>query len=663
MNFDRIPGLGPKNITLLHKLNLYTIEDLLSFYPFRYDILKRSDVDLLEEDDKIIMDGMIEKEPTLFHVKRNFNKMNFRIANQDQLFQVIIYNRAFMKQHLKAGIWVCVTGKYSKKKNTITASTLELGKLEEKPIIRGVYHTVNGLSNKILLKYIDWCLENGLEEMSDDIPEYFQERYHFLDKKSALYNIHHPNTMDLLKQSLIRLKYEELFVFMLKMNYLQMRSRKENLGIARSLKEEDLIPFFDLLPFTLTNDQKGTIFEVLHDMNQKREMNRLIQGDVGSGKTMVAIAAMYLNTLSGYQSAMMAPTEILALQHYQNVKKLLGNFHVEILLGSTKQKEKKRILEALQNGSIDILIGTHALIQENITYASLGLVITDEQHRFGVRQRGNLKNKGKNPDVLYMSATPIPRTYALTIYGDMDVSSIKTMPNGRKRVETFLKTNSEMKQVLEMMYEELKQHHQIFVVAPLIEESDKSNLENVVQLKEKMTNAFGKYFTVDLLHGKMKNDEKEEIMKRFQKNESQILISTTVIEVGVDVPNATMMVIFNAERFGLSTLHQLRGRVGRNDLPCKCILISDFEKERLKIMTEVYDGFVISEADFKLRGHGDLFGKRQSGDMTFKIADIKNDFKILLQAKKDAQEYLENHTLNPHLEQLLSSLQKYQNLD
>ena len=372
-------------------------------------------------------------------------------------------------------------------------------------------------------------------------------------------------------------------------------------------------------------------------------MNRLLQGDVGSGKTIVSFIAMLANDLSGYQSALMAPTEILATQHYNNLKNFLGdsNINVELLTGSTPKKDKVRIYEGLKDGSISMVVGTHALIQDEVEYNNLGLVITDEQHRFGVHQRANLQNKGIKPDVLYMSATPIPRTYALTIFGDMDVSTIKARPKGRQKIDTYVKKNNEIKDVLGMMYKELKEGHQVYVIAPLIEDTDNSSdLATVCNLKDQMKLAFGDKYKIDIVHGKMAALAKEAIMEQFKENKIQILISTTVIEVGVDVSNATTMVIFDADRFGLSTLHQLRGRVGRGTSKSQCILISDSDTERLKIMETVDDGFVISEEDFKLRGHGDLFGTKQSGDMTFKIANIREDYKILLQAKKDSKEYL-----------------------
>ena len=395
-------------------------------------------------------------------------------------------------------------------------------------------------------------------------------------------------------------------------------------------------------------------------------MNRLLQGDVGSGKTIVAIISLYINYLSNYQGVLMAPTEVLAGQHYENIRKILKNYNIRIglLTGSLKKSERKNVLNELKENRIDILIGTHALFSDDVIYKNLGLVITDEQHRFGVNQRSSLKNKGVTPDILYLSATPIPRTYALTIYGDMDISSIKTKPNGRLPVKTILKSNKDIKNVLKMMYDEIKLNHQIYVIAPLIEESDKIELENINVLYEKLNRAFGKICKIGIMHGKMSNEEKNHVMNNFIDNKINILISTTVIEVGVDVKNATMIVIFDSFRFGLSQLHQLRGRVGRNEMQSYCILISDEEKERLKIMTETNDGFKISEEDFRLRGSGDLFGVRQSGDMSFNIANIKSDFNILIKAKEDSLNFIESKEFdskeNVHIKKIID---KSLNLD
>ena len=419
-----------------------------------------------------------------------------------------------------------------------------------------------------------------------------------------------------------------------KQNKYIVYSKGEKIGAA-----DDEIIYVSKL---MQTDGVLTISEIVDDLEAKNRMNRLLQGDVGSGKTVVAFTGMYANYLSGYQSALMAPTEILAIQHYNNLVEFLKDTDVKIALltGSTTKREKNVVYKGLADGTINMVIGTHALIQNEVIYQNLGLVITDEQHRFGVHQRANLQNKGITPDVLYMSATPIPRTYALTIFGDMDVSTIKERPKGRQKIDTFVKKSSEIKDVLEMMYKQLKIGHQVYVIAPLIEESENSDLTTVNELREQMKLAFKDIYKIDIVHGKMSSGAKDIIMNQFKNNEVQILISTTVVEVGVDVPNATTMVIFDADRFGLSTLHQLRGRVGRGSSKSQCILISDSDAERLKIMEREDDGFVISEEDFKLRGHGDLFGTKQSGDMNFKIASIKNDYKILLQAKKDSNDYL-----------------------
>ena len=488
---------------------------------------------------------------------------------------------------------------------------------------------------------------NG-KEISDYIPSYYQEKYQFSNKKTALNIVHNPPNMEKLKEAQIRLKYEELFSFMFKINYLKECHKKEKTGIDREIDRSVVEDIFTKLPFELTEDQQKAIWEIYDDLTGRPRMNRLLQGDVGSGKTIVSIIAMYLNYVSGYQSALMAPTEILATQHYNNVVELFRNISspisIELLKGSQTKKEKQEIYEKLASGEIDIIIGTHALIQEDVHYKNLGLVVTDEQHRFGVNQRALLTGKGFMPDVLYMSATPIPRTYALTIYGDMDVSIIKQMPKGRIPIQTFLKKEEEIRDVLEMMNEELKQKHQVYVIAPLIEETENSDMTTVLALRDKMNLAFGSRYKIDIVHGKMASGAKDLIMQEFKQNNIQILISTTVIEVGVDVPNASMMVIFDAHRFGLSTLHQLRGRVGRGNIQSKCVLISNSDAKRLEIMKDTTDGFEISEEDFKLRGHGDLFGTKQSGDMCFKIASLKQDFKILMQAKKDSLEYLKDTT-------------------
>ena len=642
MALKDVRGIGPRSLNLLNKLGIITVDDLVTHYPFRYDILKRGSLTDTMDGDHIIIDGRIESSPILVRFKAGLNKMNFRLVTASGVVGISIFNRAFLKSHLVVGTGVTVIGKFDKKKNVITASDIKLETLSAKIKIEPIYHLTNGLTNKNMSTYINMALLGNYKEITDFIPTEYQEKYNFVNKRTALNIVHNPPSIEKLEEAKNRLKYEELFTFMFKINYLKLENKKKDSGIKKAIDYSKINQFIKTLPFELTSDQKTAVNDILNDLRGEGKMNRLLQGDVGSGKTIVAFLAIYANYLAGYQSALMVPTEILAVQHFNNMNNLLKNtgLRISLLTGSTPKKEKEKILFSLAQNDIDVVIGTHSLIQEEVEYFNLGLVITDEQHRFGVNQRANLQNKGKRPDTLYMSATPIPRTYALTIFGDMDVSTIKTRPKGRKKIHTVLKSEQEMKEVLAMMYEELKADHQIYVIAPLIEESETSDLTNVNELRDKLTVAFGSKYKIGLVHGKMATAIKDKVMDDFLLNKCQILISTTVIEVGVDVPNATMMVIFDANRFGLSTLHQLRGRVGRNDLQSHCILISNHDTERLHIMEKTSDGFEISEEDFKLRGHGDLFGTKQSGDMAFKIADIKNDYSILLKAKEDSYNYL-----------------------
>ena len=643
---EKIKGIGPKTKELLNKLNIYTINDLLTYYPFRYDYLRRTDLLNLKEnisDIKIVMDGKVDSVVIMNHFKK-INKISFRIETVYGKMGVILFNRAFLKNNLRIGTNIVVIGKYDKKNNVLVASDILFKSLGTKEEIIPVYHLTSGITSNTLKKFINEALLSYKDQVVDNIPKYLNDKYNFVSKKLALSIVHNPSDKEKLEEVLKRLKYEELFEFMFKINYLKYKRKKENIGIKRDVDIQKLDKVIKSLPFELTEDQVKTTYDIVEDLSSEKQMNRIIQGDVGSGKTIVSFLAIYYNFLSGYQSALMAPTEILAIQHYNNLKDLnfAKNLRIELLVGKLKKKEKEDIYKVIEVGEVDVVIGTHAIIQESLKYHNLGLVITDEQHRFGVNQRANLRNKGNYPDVLYMSATPIPRTYALTIYGDMDISSIKKMPKGRKPVETIIKSEEEMKEVLEMMYKELINNHQIYVISPLIEENDNSDLNDVEKIENNMKKAFGSKFNIGVMHGKMKSAEKELIMQEFKQKKIDILVSTTVIEVGVDVENATMIVIFDADRFGLSTLHQLRGRVGRSSLESKCILISNADKERLNIMTKTTDGFKISEEDFKLRGSGDLFGTKQSGDMSFKLANLKRDYNLLIDAKKDTEEFLKD---------------------
>ena len=657
MELEKIKGIGQAKIKILNKLNIENVEDLLMHYPFRYDVIKKTDISNLQDEDKVIIDGIIETNPNVFYFSRKKDKTSFKLNTGDKLLNIVIFNRGFLKSKLLIGTTITVIGKYDKRNNNVVASEIRFEKLKEKEEIEPVYHITNGITGK----QINNIIKNIDIDVLDYIPEYINDKYKLLSKKEAIKEIHFPTTINKLKQARTKLKYEELFLFMLKINYLKNKNHKE--GLKKIIDYNKVQELINNLPFELTKDQLKSVEDIYNDMVDVKQMNRLLQGDVGSGKTIVSFISLYMNYLAGYQGSLMAPTEILAIQHYNNIKKILPDLNIELLTGKTKTKEKNEILKKLKNNEIDILIGTHSLISENVVYNNLGLVITDEQHRFGVNQRANLKNKGTNPDILYMSATPIPRTYALTIYGDMEVSNIKTMPSGRIEVKTLLKKDSEIKEVLELMYKELKNNHQVYVIAPLIESNEESEMENVYELEEKMNKAFGKLYKVGILHGKMSNKEKDEVMNDFKDNKIQILVSTTVIEVGIDVKNATVITIFDSYRFGLSALHQLRGRVGRSSLESYCILISSKETERLNVLTKTTDGFKISEEDFKLRGSGDLFGIRQSGDMNFKLADLKNDYNMLLKAKEDSDYFIKNDLNKIEYKHIKNELAKSINLD
>lgn len=636
-----IKGLGPKTISLLNKLNIFNIDDLLTYYPSRYDFLVRSDLSTAQEDDKVIIDGKVESVPLILRFNKGLNKMNFRLSTTQGVIGVSIFNRAFMKTQLGIGTNVVVIGKFDRAKNVLTASELRFDTLSKDMKIEPVYHLTSGLTSKNLSTFINLAMLVYGREVEDNIPVYLQDKYEFVNKKTSLNLIHNPSDVERLRKVQERLKYEELFEFMTKINYLKELNKKED-GIKRNIDMNEVDKFIDTLPFKLTNDQIKVIKEIIKDLNSGKVMNRLLQGDVGSGKTIVSLVAIYFNKLSGYQSALMAPTEILATQHYNNINKIFKDkLNVKLLIGSTSKKEKEEIYKDLESGKIDLVIGTHALIQEGVKYNNLGLVVTDEQHRFGVNQRALLKNKGVCPDVLYMSATPIPRTFALTIYGDMDVSTIKEMPKGRIPIKTYLKSNEEIKDVLQMMLEELEKHHQIYVISPMIEDSENnSDLTSVNNLKDNLDLAFGSKYNIDVLHGKISSQIKDKKMNDFKDGKIDILISTTVVEVGVDNPNASMIVIFDANRFGLSTLHQLRGRVGRGSIESSCVLIGEEDNERLNVLLKTNDGFEIAEEDFKLRGSGDLFGTKQSGELSFKIANIREDYDILVKANEDSKEFL-----------------------
>ena len=637
---EKIEGIGPKTKELLEKLQIFTIEDLINHYPFRYEVIRRSDLNELKDGDKITIDGIVEGQPTIIYLSPKLKKVIFRINTGSNILNITAYNKVYLIDNLKTSKVVTVIGKYDKLKNTVIASDIRMDRLPPVPKIESIYYTTNGLSRKSISKYILSLMMNGYKP-KERIPNYIKEKYNLMSKYEAITEIHNPTDVISLKKARQRLKYEELFMYLLKINYLKNKIDNEGKSIKRDINIEKVDKFISTLPYELTYDQKTSIKEILDDMSSNKRMNRLLQGDVGSGKTIVALIAAYANYLSKYQTAIMVPTEILANQHYNEALKLFEKekMNIALLTSNTTKKDKQTIYENLKNGEIDLVIGTQSLIQEDVIFNNLGLIITDEQHRFGVNQRKIFKNKGISPDVLSMSATPIPRTYALTIYGDMEISSIKTKPQGRKEVITYFKKERDITSVLEMMKKELDQKHQIYVIAPMIESED-SNAENVADLEEKMNKAFGKICKIASIHGKLEPKEKNKVMKDYENRKIDILISTTVIEVGVNVPNASMIVIFDANLFGLSTIHQLRGRVGRSSIQSYCVLIAKEYQERLKFLETCSDGFKISEYDFTNRGEGDLFGVRQSGETGLILANVNKDFQMLLKARDDVLEFL-----------------------
>ena len=637
MDIKNLHQVGEKTSKILNKLGIFTDDDLINYYPYRYNVYNFSNE--LIDNSTLIINVIIESNPIVSYIKKNFNRLSFRARYNERIFNVVIFNRAYLKTNLTIGKNITIIGKYDFKKNIFTSSDIKFNVTNGQ--IEPVYHLTKGITNNTVSKLIKDNFNNIY--IKDSLPSNIISKYNLLSKKDALYNIHFANDLKMVHYAKNRLIYEELFDFSFKMNYFKNQNIRKDKE-PKNIDINKINEFKKLLPFSLTTDQDNAYNEIIQDMSSNKKMNRLLLGDVGSGKTVVAVGAIYANFIAGFESTLMAPTEVLATQHYFSIKKILDKFNVavELITGSMSKKEKEAIYKRVQNKEIDLLIGTHSLLNENIIFNNLGLVITDEQHRFGVHQRFTLEDKSKCPDILYLSATPIPRTYAMTIYGDLDISYIKTKPTGRKDIITKVKKNSDIKEVLGLMLEQIKLGHQIYVVSPLVEEDESLNLTSINLLKEKLSLAFKNLFRIEIIHGKMKTSEKESIMNDFKNNQIKILIATTVIEVGIDVSNATMMVIFNAERFGLATLHQLRGRVGRSDLQSYCYLISDSDNERLKVMEESNDGFYISQKDFEMRGHGDLFGVKQHGDMSFKLANLKNDYNILLFANEDAKKFIDS---------------------
>jgi ATP-dependent DNA helicase RecG len=641
-----IKGVGEETAQLLNDMNIFTVQHLFDHFPYRYEDYRLKDLAEVKHDEKVTIEGKVHSEPSLTYYGRKRSRLTFRLLVNRYLITIVCFNRPYLKNKLAINQIVTVSGKWDKHRQTITAQELTLGPHKKNHEIEPVYSTKGKLTSKGIRRFITMALQQYSEHIIENIPEPILHRYKLPNKRDAYRMIHLPLSQDDIKHARRRFVYEEFLLFQLKMQALRKFEREQAPGVQHNFSEQKVEQFIKQLPFSLTSAQERVVNEILTDMKSPYRMNRLLQGDVGSGKTVVAGIALYATVLSGFQGALMVPTEILAEQHAQSLTKMLSTFGVrtELLTSSIKGKRRKEILAQLQEGTIDVIIGTHALIQDEVNFYKLGLVITDEQHRFGVEQRRILRDKGENPDVLFMTATPIPRTLAITAFGEMDVSVIDEMPAGRKAVETYWVKHDMLERVLQFIDKELMKGRQAYVICPLIEESDKLDVQNAIDVHSMLVQYFKGKWNIGLMHGRLTSEEKDTVMKAFSNNEVQILVSTTVVEVGVNVPNATVMVIYDAERFGLAQLHQLRGRVGRGNEQSYCILLADPKsevgKERMKIMTETNDGFTLSEKDLELRGPGDFFGKKQSGLPEFKIADMVHDYRALEVARNDAQKLI-----------------------
>ncbi len=656
-------GVGEKKAQQLAELGITTITDLLAYYPFRYDDIKERRLAEIGDQEKVTIKGVVVSAPVVNRFGYKKSRLQFRMMQEHDVFNVSFFNQPYLKDKVAIGEELAVYGKWDAKRKALTGmKILAAGQDNE---FAPIYHVNKSVRQATLIELIKRAFHDYGTEIEENLPLSLVNKYRLLERLQAMYAMHFPKDPEEYHQAKRRIVFEEFFLFQMQIQGLKYSEKAEQNGLALLYDNERLKGFIDTLPFELTAAQKRVTNEICRDMRSPRHMQRLLQGDVGSGKTIVAAIALYATMTAGFQGALMVPTEILAQQHMESLAELFDPLEVRVALltGSTKPKERQAILTALVAGEIDILIGTHALIQDDVVFANLGLVITDEQHRFGVNQRKVLREKGWKPDVLFMTATPIPRTLAITAYGEMDVSVIDEMPAGRIPVKTSWVQPPQLGQVLTWAKKELQVGHQMYVICPLIEESEMLDVQNAVEIYEQLREFFAPDFKAGILHGKMKNVEKDAIMEAFKENDLQVLVSTTVIEVGVNVPNATMMLIIDADRFGLAQLHQLRGRVGRGTDAAYCILVAnpknDLGKERMKIMTETNNGFVVSEKDLELRGPGEVFGFRQSGLPEFAAADVVADANILEVARKEAQHIWQRSgwQLLPEYQPLVSYLQ------
>ena len=592
---------------------------------------------------RVTLEGKVSSVAVVNYIRKNFNRLSFDLMIEDRNFKVAIFNRDYLRNILSVGENIVVTGNIDRIKNTFTATTLKLKK-NFKNEIEPIYN-VEGVGDLQFQKLVQLSLKEYGHLIKDELPISLIKKYRLITYTELLNIVHCPVTSKDLIKIERRIKYEELFKFQFKMQYLKLKNKSKK-SLIKKYDINLIKEFIKDLPFILTDDQKKATNDIIKDIKSPYVMNRLLEGDTGSGKTVVSAISVLTVLSAGFQVAMMAPTEILAKQHYETFSKYFKKYDYNIvyLSGKLSSKERIEILNKIADNPNTLIIGTHALFSNDVRYNNLGYVITDEQHRFGVNQRKKLREKGFNPDVLYMTATPIPRTLAISLFGDMDISMIKERPKDRIKVDTKLFKSSEMDLIYLLIGEQLKNNHQVYVVTPLILESETLDLSNAQKVYKELSDKFSDYY-VGILHSKIHQDDKEHVMDLFKKNEINILVSTTVIEVGVDVANATLMVVLNSDRFGLSQLHQLRGRIGRSNIKSYCLLVyndNSEAKSRLEILEKTDDGFRLSEEDLKIRGPGDFFGLRQSGELKFSKASIVEDSHILEIAKDDALEILSN---------------------
>ncbi|MCE0797674.1 ATP-dependent DNA helicase RecG, partial [Clostridioides difficile] len=641
-----VKGIGPKKADKLNKLGIFTLKDLLYYFPRQFeDRNNLKKIAQLEDGEKVTIKAVISSINT-FSPKEGMTLTKIDVKDETGSAKLVFFNKSYIKNTFRPGDSILVFGKVKKKFNNLELTSCELEYLTNSPKntcrFMPVYQLTYGVTNKEIMSIIRTVLEDKELIIQEYMPQRIIEKYRLCSIDFAVRNIHSPSSKESLKIALYRIVFEELLILQLGLFVFKSGRNKED-GIKFETSK-DLKKIISALPFKLTKAQNRALDEIIQDMNLEKIMNRLVQGDVGSGKTVVALLALANCVLNGYQGALMAPTEILAGQHYISLTESLKDFgiNVGLLIGSLAKKQKDTVLEQIKNNEIDILIGTHALIEDKVEFNNIGLVITDEQHRFGVMQRSKLSLKGANPDILVMTATPIPRTLALILYGDLDISIIDELPPGRQPIETIAIEKSKRDRAYNnLVRREVESGRQVYIVCPLVEESEAIEAKSAVELVEELRAEYFHDLRLGLLHGKMKSSEKDEVMRLFKDKEIDILVSTTVIEVGVNVPNATLMIIENAERFGLAQLHQLRGRVGRGSHKSYCVLIYDSKtdvcRQRMAIMEETNDGFKISEKDLEIRGPGEFFGTRQHGLPELKVANLFKHIKILKLAQQEAR--------------------------